>query len=197
LDLASLLAGPVQEAARGLLGCRLRANGVTVRLTEVEAYAGIGTDPASHAHRGVTTRNEAMFGPPGIAYVYFTYGMHWCLNVVCRPEGEAAAVLLRAGEVVDGLEMARNRRGSTMDRDLARGPARLCMALAIGREAYGTSMLDGSGPATLSPPVSPAPPELVRTGPRVGVAGGHDTPWRYWLHGEPTVSAYRRNTPRS
>ncbi|HEY2670050.1 MAG TPA: DNA-3-methyladenine glycosylase, partial [Rugosimonospora sp.] len=102
-DLAELLAGPVEGAARGLLGCLLSANGVTARLTEVEAYSGAGLDPASHAHRGRTPRNAVMFGPAGYAYVYFTYGMHWCVNVVCGPEGQASAVLLRAGSIVDGL----------------------------------------------------------------------------------------------
>ncbi|HYN93257.1 MAG TPA: DNA-3-methyladenine glycosylase, partial [Pilimelia sp.] len=104
--LAALLAGPVEPAARGLLGCLLTAGGVTVRLTEVEAYAGSGGDPASHAHRGRTDRNAVMFGPSGHAYVYFTYGMHWCLNVVTGPPGEAAAVLLRAGAVVAGAAAA-------------------------------------------------------------------------------------------
>src|SRR6266536_52095 len=110
VDLAGLLAGTPDDAARGLLGCRLSAGGVTVRLTEVEAYAGTGGDPASHAHRGRTARNAVMFGPAGYAYVYFTYGMHWCLNVVCGPDGVAAAVLLRAGEVVEGVDKARERR---------------------------------------------------------------------------------------
>ena len=100
--LARALAGPVTGAARALLGCELTANGVTVRLTEVEAYAGTAGDPASHAHRGRTARNTVMFGPAGHAYVYFTYGMHWCMNVVTGPDGEAAAVLLRAGAVIDG-----------------------------------------------------------------------------------------------
>src|SRR4051794_6685256 len=108
--LASLLAGPVEAAARGLLGCLLTSADVTVRLTEVEAYGGVGEDPAAHSHRGLTSRNSVMLGPAGHAYVYFTYGMHWCLNVVCGPDGLASAVLLRAGEVVSGVEVARGRR---------------------------------------------------------------------------------------
>jgi DNA-3-methyladenine glycosylase len=198
LDLAALLAGPVDAAARGLLGCRLTAGGVTIRLTEVEAYAGTGADPASHAHRGATRRNAVMFGPPGYAYVYFTYGMHWCLNVVCGRSGEAAAVLLRAGSVVSGLDAARARRPAVLrDRDLARGPARLTAALGIDGAVNGTFLLDGTGPARLRPPTEPPGPETVHSGPRVGVAGGHDTPWRFWLAGEPSVSLYRRHVPRS
>ena len=184
-------------AARGLLGCTLSANGVTVRLTEVEAYAGTGGDPASHAHRGRTRRNEIMFGPAGRAYVYFTYGMHWCMNVVCGVEGEASAVLLRAGEVVDGLAVARDRRPVRRDVDLARGPARLCAALGIDGAVYGTDLLDGAGPAVLRPPPSPVPPGQVEAGPRVGVTGAYDLPWRFWLAGDPTVSAYRRHAPRA
>jgi DNA-3-methyladenine glycosylase len=194
--LAALLAGPVEPAARGLLGCTLSCGGVTVRLTEVEAYAGTGGDPASHAHRGRTSRNAVMFGPAGHAYVYFTYGMHWCMNVVCGPEGEASAVLLRAGEVVSGVAVARSRRPSVRrDVDLARGPARLCAALAIDRSVYGTSLL-GGGPAVLAPPATPVPADALRAGPRVGVTGAHDVAWRFWLDGDPTVSSYRRHTPR-
>jgi DNA-3-methyladenine glycosylase len=196
-ELADLLAGPADVAARGLLDCRLTAGGVTVRLSEVEAYAGTGGDPASHAHRGRTPRNAIMFGPPGYAYTYFTYGMHWCMNVVCGPEGEAAAVLLRAGEVVDGIETARARRRLRVpdDRQLARGPARLCSALGIDGAVYGTYLL-GGGPATLHPPATPVPDDLIRSGPRVGVTGGHDTPWRFWINGDPTVSVYRRHVPK-
>jgi DNA-3-methyladenine glycosylase len=196
-ELAALLAGPVVPAARGVLGCLLTAGGVTVRLTEVEAYAGHGGDPASHAHRGRTPRNAVMFGPSGFAYVYFTYGMHWCLNVVCGPPGEAAAVLLRAGAVVDGVAVARARRPAAGgDAELARGPARLCTALGVDRAANGTPLLGGSGPIALGPPAAPVDPTLIEVGPRVGVAGGHDTPWRFWLAGEPSVSAYRRHVPR-
>ncbi|MFJ8580861.1 DNA-3-methyladenine glycosylase [Micromonospora sp. NPDC093277] len=194
--LADLLAGPVVPAARGLLGCRLTGHGVTVRITEVEAYAGTAGDPASHAHRGRTPRNAVMFGPSGYAYVYFTYGMHWCVNVVTGPDGEASAVLLRAGEVVDGLDVARARRPAVRrDVDLARGPARLCAALGVDRSVYGADLL-GDGPVRLRPPLDPVPEASVAAGPRVGVTGAHDVPWRFWLEGDPTVSAYRRHVPR-
>ncbi|MFV2114890.1 DNA-3-methyladenine glycosylase [Micromonospora sp. LOL_025] len=195
--LADLLAGPVVPAARGLLGCRLTAGDVTVRITEVEAYAGTAGDPASHAHRGRTPRNAVMFGPAGHAYVYFTYGMHWCVNVVTGPDGEASAVLLRAGEVVDGIEAARARRPAVRrDVDLARGPARLCAALGVDKSAYGRWLL-GDGPVRLRPAEAPVPGEAVAAGPRVGVTGAHDVPWRFWIAGDPTVSAYRRHVPRS
>ncbi|GAA2710743.1 DNA-3-methyladenine glycosylase [Micromonospora olivasterospora] len=195
--LADLLAGPVVPAARGLLGGRLSAGGVTVRITEVEAYAGTAGDPASHAHRGRTPRNAVMFGPAGHAYVYFTYGMHWCVNVVTGPDGEASAVLLRAGEVVEGVDVARARRPAVRrDVDLARGPARLCAALGIDRAAYGSHLL-GDGPVRLRPAVEPVPEAAVAAGPRVGVTGAHDVPWRFWVAGDPTVSAYRRHVPRA
>ncbi|PWU49240.1 DNA-3-methyladenine glycosylase [Micromonospora globispora] len=195
--LADLLAGPVVPAARGLLGCRLTANGVTVRITEVEAYAGTAGDPASHAHRGRTPRNAVMFGPSGHAYVYFTYGMHWCMNVVTGPDGEASAVLLRAGEVVEGLDVARARRPAVRrDVDLARGPARLCAAIGIDRSVYGADLL-AEGPVRLRPAVVPVPPAAIEAGPRVGVTGAHDVPWRFWIAGDPMVSAYRRHVPRS
>lgn len=167
-----------------------------MRLTEVEAYAGLGEDPGSHAHRGRTPRTEVMFGPAGRAYVYFTYGMHWCLNVVTGPEGRASAVLLRAGEVVGGLETARARRPGVRDRDLCRGPARLTRTLAVTGEHGGLDLLDPSSPVRLQAG-RPVDMSSVRTGPRVGVAGaGAATPWRSWLDGEPTVSAYRPAAPR-
>jgi DNA-3-methyladenine glycosylase len=193
-----LLAKPVEVAGRGLLGCLLTAGDVTVRLTEVEAYAGTGEDPASHAHRGRTRRNDIMFGPAGYAYVYFTYGMHWCLNVVCGFSGEASAVLLRAGEVVRGQEVARERRGAAVTaRDLARGPARLCTALGIDGSAYGLNLLDPTCAVRLARPSAGSRPDpaTIQSGPRVGVTGAHDVPWRFWLAGEPTVSVYRRHTP--
>jgi DNA-3-methyladenine glycosylase len=168
---------------------------VTVRLTEVEAYSGLGEDPASHAHRGRTARNAVMFGPPGRLYVYQIYGMYRCLNIVCGEEGVAAAVLLRAAEVVGGLDLARQRRpGVRGDSGLANGPGKLTQVLGLDKTAYGTSVVDGTGPLTLTPPATPVGP--IAAGPRVGVTSAHDVAWRFWIEGDPTVSAYRRHTPR-
>jgi DNA-3-methyladenine glycosylase len=195
-DLRGLLERPVLDVAPLLLGAVLRHDGVACRLTEVEAYDG-ANDPGSHAYRGLTNRNAVMFGPAGHLYVYFTYGMHWCANVVCGPEGIASAVLLRAGEIVDGLETARARRPvARSDRDLARGPARLCQALGIGRDQNGHDLT--LPPLTLAPP--PEPPHDVLKGPRVGLRAAADRPWRFYLPDEPTVSVYRpasRLRPRS
>ena len=185
--------------ARDLLGCVVRprtpAGPVAVRLTEVEAYAG-EADPGSHAFRGRTPRTAVMFGPPGHAYVYFSYGMHWCANLVCGPDGHASAVLLRAGEVVEGLELARSRRvAARRDAELARGPARLTQALGRAREQNGADVC--SGAELVVAPGEPVPEERVRWGPRVGVAGaGAETPWRAWVEGESSVSAYRPAVPR-
>lgn len=167
--------------APALLGGVLRKGDVAVRLTEVEAYDGPG-DPGSHAYRGPTARNQVMFGPPGHLYVYFTYGMHHCCNVSSGPAGEAGGVLLRAGEIVDGLQTARERRPGSTDRDLARGPGRLCQALGIDREDNG---LDLEGSLRLGPP-----PEFISTGPRVGLRLAADRPWRFWVTGDPSVSRY-------
>ena len=186
---------PVLEVAPDLLGRVLRhdspAGPVSVRLTEVEAYAG-ELDPGSHAFRGRTPRNAVMFGPPGRVYVYFTYGMHWCMNLVCGPEGEASAVLLRAGEVVEGHDLAASRRTTARHpRELARGPARLTTALGIDGSHDGADATDASSCLTVSPGPTVDAAE-VRTGPRVGVAGdGAGHPWRFWLADEPSVSAYR------
>ena len=187
---AEPLAGEVLDVAPRLLGAVLRHGDVAVRLTEVEAYGGPG-DPGSHAANGPTRRNAVMFGPPGHLYVYFTYGMHHCCNVVVGPEGTASAVLLRAGEVVDGLEVARGRRGSS-DRDLARGPARLCQALGIDLGQDGADLSAGALTLTLDPTVTGP----VATGPRVGLRKAADRPWRFWVEGEPTVSTYRPAAPR-
>jgi DNA-3-methyladenine glycosylase len=185
---------PVLEVAPDLLGCVIEHESpeglVAVRLTEVEAYDG-ETDPGSHAFRGRTPRNAVMFGPPGHVYVYFTYGMHWCMNLVCGPDGRASAVLLRAGEVVEGEELARARRTTARSpRELARGPARLTVALGIDRAYDGANATDPA--AALRVRAGQPPVGAVRNGPRVGVAGdGADHPWRFWLDGESTVSAYR------
>lgn len=185
------LVGPAVEVAPRLLGALLRHEGeggsVTLRVTEVEAYAG-QHDPGSHAFRGRTARNQVMFGPAGRLYVYFTYGMHHCCNVVVGSEGEAAAVLLRAGEVVEGLEQARIRRPRAADRDLARGPARFCRSLDLDLRHNGADL--AAGPLTLGL-ADPVPEDRVATGPRVGLRAGAESPWRFWLKDDPTVSTYR------
>lgn len=183
------LDGPVLSVAPRLLGAVLRHGAVAVRLTEVEAYDG-PNDPGSHAYRGQTRRNAVMFGPAGRLYCYFTYGMHVCCNVVCGPEGSPSAVLLRAGEVVDGIEVARERRPGAKDRDLARGPARLCKALGIELGHDGTDL--SNGPITLEPG---EPVATVSTGPRVGLRGAPERPWRFWSTDDPTVSTYRPAAP--
>ena len=191
---------PVLDVAVDLLGAWISHAGVTIRLTEVEAYAGVG-DPGSHAFRGETRRTAVMFGPPGGLYVYFTYGMHWCANLVCGPQGQASAVLLRAGEVVDGESTARARRGEACPtRDLARGPARLAAALGLSGAQNGLQTADLDCPVRVVAAAVPADLALVRTGPRVGVSGaggdGAAYPWRFWIAGEPTVSPYRPGKPR-
>jgi DNA-3-methyladenine glycosylase len=176
----------VLEVAPDLLGVVVSHGGVSVRLTEVEAYDG-SHDPGSHAYRGRTPRNETMFGPPGHLYVYFSYGIHWCANVVCGPEGTASAVLLRAGEVVEGIGLAQKRRGERVAaRDLARGPARLTQALGIDREHDGADLLDGAIQLGRG-----KRPEATGTGPRVGLREAADRPWRFWAEGDRYVSAYR------
>jgi DNA-3-methyladenine glycosylase len=137
-----------------------------------------------------------MFGPAGRLYVYFVYGMHFCANVVCLTDGVPGAVLLRAGEVVDGVELARARRASARsDVELAKGPARLTSVLGLDRDHNGANLTDTSSPVRLLAG-DPVPAESVRTGPRVGVATAHDVPWRYWVDGVPAVTTYRKGTRR-
>jgi DNA-3-methyladenine glycosylase len=187
------------EVAPGLLGCVLEhetADGlVAVALTEVEAYEG-QADPASHAYRGRTARNAVMFGPPGHTYVYFTYGMHFCVNLVCLPEGAASAVLLRAGRVVEGGELAARRRSLCADRDLARGPARLCQALGIARGQDGSDVCAPGSPLRIRPGTCAPREAAVSRGPRVGISAAGERPWRFWVTGDPTVSVYRPHVPR-
>jgi len=241
------LAGPALEVAPRLLGCVLEHETgeglVAVALTEVEAYEGLA-DPASHAYRGRTGRNAVMFGEPGHAYVYFTYGMHFCVNLVCRPEGTASAVLLRAGRVIDGIPLAAARRAAgrngarhipggpggsgglggsggpggsgdpgrppgpgapgvispAMERELARGPARLCQALGIDRGLDGADVCDPGSPLRIRPALeagSGRPVPGISRGPRVGISAAADRPWRFWLTGDPTVSLYRPYVPRA
>ncbi|MFD7166177.1 DNA-3-methyladenine glycosylase [Streptomyces violascens] len=192
---------PVLEVAPDLLGrtlVRHTASGpLELRLTEVEAYDG-PNDPGSHAFRGRTPRNEVMFGPPGHAYVYFTYGMWHCLNLVCGPEGRASGVLLRAGEIRVGADLARKRRISARyDRELAKGPARLATALDVGRALNGTDVCDGPEAPLSVLTGTPPTPDQVRSGPRTGVGGdGAPHPWRFWISEDPTVSPYRAHQPR-
>ncbi|WP_350274231.1 DNA-3-methyladenine glycosylase [Kribbella sp. HUAS MG21] len=220
----SALDGSVLEVAPRLLGAVLRSTTdegtVAVRLTEVEAYDG-PNDPGSHAYRGQTARNTVMFGPPGYLYVYFTYGMHFCMNVVAGPDGTPSAVLLRAGEIIEGHELARKRRGlrtdpktafnqsvahnvrpgpvlkrppANPDRDLARGPARLCVALGIGREGNGADLFATTSPIQLLD--GPGFDGEPATGPRVGLREAADRAWRFWIPGDPTVSPYRPHVPK-
>ncbi|HEY3733165.1 MAG TPA: DNA-3-methyladenine glycosylase [Streptosporangiaceae bacterium] len=218
------------KVAPALLGCVIEhetSDGiVAAMITEVEAYTG-AADPASHAYRGQTARTAVMFGPPGHAYVYFTYGMHFCVNLVCLPEGTASAVLLRAAAITEGAALARRRRlarrGAALpsrgedssvgrdgaggpdgsvgrgrraipDRDLARGPALLCQALGIDRELNGADVCDPRSPLRVR--AAAGPPGRIRTGPRVGVSTAAEVPWRFWIDGDPTVSAYRASAPR-
>jgi DNA-3-methyladenine glycosylase len=239
-------AGSSLEVAPRLLGCVLEHETgeglVAVMLTEVEAYDG-AADPASHAYRGRTARNAVMFGEPGHAYVYFTYGMHFCVNLVCRPEGTASAVLLRAGRVIEGIPLAAGRRAAgrngagrvagrrgqpsdpgsgglggpdglegsggpgqpvgasaagvarpAVERELARGPARLCQALGIDRGQDGADACAPASPLRIRQAAktdSGQPRPAVSRGPRVGISAAADRPWRFWLTGDPTVSAYR------
>jgi DNA-3-methyladenine glycosylase len=201
---------PAQELAPGLLGCVLRHDtpdgAVAVLLTEVEAYAG-AADAASHAFHGRTARTAVMFGEPGHAYVYFTYGMHFCVNLVCLPEGTASAVLLRAGRVIEGAALAASRRyagraerpqtsGPAGERDLARGPARLCQALGIDRSLNGADVCDPASPLRVSGPAQVVGTADIDSGPRVGVSRAAEVPWRFWIAGEPSVSPYRAFAPR-
>lgn len=193
------LAGDVLSAARLLLGCHLVADTpdgeVGVRLVEVEAYRG-ADDPAAHSYRGRTRRNAVMFGPAGHLYVYFVYGLHFCANISCLPDGLPGAVLLRGGEVVSELDVAHHRRPTARsDAELARGPARLAALLGLTREHNGADVVD-PGSAVRLLPGDPVPDDRVRTGPRVGVAAAQDLPWRFWVDDSPAVSSYRRGGRR-
>lgn len=194
-----------------LLGWRLSrrsAEGiVTIEITETEAYEG-EVDPASHAFRGLTDRTQAMFGPTGVLYIYRSYGNHWACNIVSHtPEG-SGGVLLRAGKVVDGLELAHARRERVprkqdvarkvplKDAQLARGPGNLAAALGLTNDHYGFSLTQENPEVSLEYPGAASSSSKIAAGPRVGVSEAADWPWRFWIAGEPSVSAYRRN-PRA
>ena len=193
------LAVPAVILAPRLLGSVLRSHAggaqVAVRLTEVEAYEGTA-DPASHAFRGSTARTAVMFGPAGHLYCYFTYGMHWCANVVCGTDWIAAAVLLRAGEVVDGLNAARARRpAARRDAELARGPARLASCLGLDGGHNGIDLCDPASAVRLES----MPARRLRgitAGPRVGLTVAVAEPWRFWLADSASVSAFRPGARR-
>lgn len=184
-ELFDALNGPAQEVAPLLLGATISDDSVSVRIVEVEAYSG-DVDPASHAFSGPGVRNAVMFGPPGHCYVYLSYGVHWCLNVVCHPPGIGGGILLRSGEVVRGAAVATRRRGGHSE--LARGPGRLGQALAVSPADSGADLR--SGRLRLTPAPTPSP---IARGPRVGVSKAADWDWRFWIEGDPFVSQYRRS----
>ncbi len=188
-------AGGSLEVAPQLLNKLLvRADGRVGRIVEVEAYRG-SSDPASHAFRGRTARNAVMFGPPGHLYVYFTYGMHFCANVVCRPAGTAEAVLLRALAPVAGLdEMRAARPGAVGDGQLTSGPAKLCQAMGIGRADDGADLVLGTGGLQVVDD-GVAPPTQPASSGRVGIRHAADRPWRWWVRGDPNVSRPRTEGP--
>ncbi|MBA3348734.1 MAG: DNA-3-methyladenine glycosylase [Actinobacteria bacterium] len=171
----------VHEVAPALLGATLLVDDVGGAIVEVEAYDG--TDPASHGFRGPTPRNASMFGPPGHAYVYRSYGIHWCLNLVCEDEGSAAAVLVRALEPTQGLDEMRERRGLDDERLLCAGPGRLCQALGVTGEHDGLPVDESPFALAL-----PAVPVVVASGPRIGISVATELPWRYTVAGSPWLS---------
>jgi DNA-3-methyladenine glycosylase len=171
----------VLEVAPDLIGATLLVDGVGGRLVEVEAYRQ--TDPAAHSFNGPTPRNAVMFGPPGFAYVYRSYGIHWCLNFVCEPKGSASAVLIRAIEPMEGLSIMRRRRGTSDERLLCSGPGRLCEALGITHAQNGLAL--NAPPFKLM--ARDGPGEVV-AGPRIGLTKAVETPWRYGLKGSRFLS---------
>ncbi|MGO4453940.1 DNA-3-methyladenine glycosylase [Arthrobacter sp. RAF14] len=210
-EVRELLSGDPVELAPRLLGSVISHSTpegtVAVRLTELEAYRGprdsAFPDPGAHSYRGRTARNAAMFGPPAHLYCYFTYGMHYCANLVCGPEERAGGILMRAGEVVEGVALAWSRRpAARKEADLARGPARLATCLALTTADTGADLL--TPPLGLRVPRSALSgrnpdAQTVLSGPRVGVSGAGGSleyPWRFWLDGEPSVSVYRPAKPR-
>jgi DNA-3-methyladenine glycosylase len=194
---AELLATDPDAAAQRLLGGVLTGRGTSAVIVEVEAYGGPPDGPwpdaASHSFRGRGGRNEIMFGPAGRLYTYLSHGIHVCANVVAAYDGVAGAVLLRAGAVQDGVDVALSRRGRPLGESaIARGPGNLCQALGITMADNGIDLFDAASPVTLAL----AAPRTGLSGPRVGVSKAADRPWRFWLADHPEVSAFRRS-PRA
>lgn len=193
----SQLTADPPTAARRLLGATLRGREVAARIVEVEAYGGPPDGPwpdaSSHSYRGPGMRNAVMFGRAGVLYTYLSHGIHVCANVVCGPDHSAAAVLIRAAVITEGVEVARSRRGvAVTTAGLARGPGNLCSALGIVLSDNGTDLFDADSAVGLELAAEP----VAVCGPRVGVSKAADRPWRFWLAGHPEVSAYRRS-PRA
>ncbi|MGQ4515807.1 DNA-3-methyladenine glycosylase [Streptomyces sp. DW26H14] len=187
------LARPAEEVApkllESVLTCKTPEGIVSIAITETEAYSG-SADPASHAYRGRTARNVVMFGPAGHLYVYRSHGLHWCANVVTGTDGIASAVLIRAGRIIEGEDLARKRRGERVESPrLARGPGNFCQALGITADHNGADLLTGT--SVVLSEGEPVPTALIQVGPRVGVSKAHDWQHRFYLAGDPTVSAYR------
>ncbi|BBX43964.1 DNA-3-methyladenine glycosylase [Mycobacterium simiae] len=196
MSAGQLVVDPV-EAAHRLLGATLTGRGVSGVVVEVEAYGGVPDGPwpdaAAHSYRGRSGRNAVMFGPPGRLYTYRSHGIHVCANVSCGPDGTAAAVLLRAAVITEGVEVAQARRGPAVRTiALARGPGNLCSALGIAMSDNGIDLFDADSPIRLTLNAA----DGAVAGPRVGVSQAADRPWRLWLAGRPEVSAYRRS-PRA
>jgi DNA-3-methyladenine glycosylase len=175
---------PVLEVARDLVGCVVVHGTTSGRVVETEAYHH--SEPACHAYVGLTERTSTLFGPPARAYVYRSYGIHALLNAVCEPEGIGAAVLIRALEPLDGLELMRARRGLQRAAELCSGPGKLTQALAVELEHNGTSLLDG--PVRIEPPPAGAPAPRIAVGPRIGITKAAELPWRFYALGSRHVS---------
>jgi len=182
------LDGPAEEVAPRLLGCEferdLDGQKVRVRIVETEAYSE--TDAASHSYKGRTPRTDVMFGPSGHLYVYFTYGMHYCMNVVCGPEGTGSAVLIRAVEPINGEDLLQKNRNGKTGPELTNGPAKLCQALGIDRSWNGHDLLKPLLKLIINPPVKQT--DIIQT-TRIGIAQAKEIPWRFYLKGNSFVSS--------
>lgn len=192
-----LLGRPAHRVAPQLLGATLLTrDGVALTLVEVEAYGAAGGDPASHAFRGPTARNAPMFGPPGHLYVYLSYGIHLCVNIVAHEPGTASGILLRAASVDRGEGVARMRRGwDGAAAALARGPGCLGRVAGVTLADSGADLFGADAPLRFAGPPDPLPAARISAGPRVGISTATDVPWRFWVSGHPAVSGRRTAAP--